>query len=310
MIEYNATAQYNKNDIFLSYIDYSVASSFQRKRFYSFDADIQRLNNTFSKQLTKSMTVSIRHQYEAINQFEAVEQRDNGSFVIGAITPNIVYDLRNNRVNPTSGAFFNLSTEFANPTFLSQNEEDLKIDFYKLVSRNIFYVPLPRGVLALSIAGGIQENLATKKIKDDSGNPIEVDGKQQSEGYIPSIKVFRLTGTDIVRGFSDEEINRLVDGSDIGDKRIQTRAYMTNIKIEPRYFINDTFITGVFFDAGRVFVDDWDLGELRQSAGITFKILTPVGTLDFDYGIKLLRKRNTDGSLESPGRFHVSIGFF
>lgn len=310
LIEYNATAQYNKNDIFLSYIDYSVASSFQRKRFYSFDADIQRLNNTFSKQLTKSMTVSIRHQYEAINQFEAVEQRDNGSFVIGAITPNIVYDLRNNRVNPTSGAFFNLSTEFANPTFLSQNEEDLKIDFYKLVSRNIFYVPLPRGVLALSIAGGIQENLATKKIKDDSGNPIEVDGKQQSEGYIPSIKVFRLTGTDIVRGFSDEEINRLVDGSDIGDKRIQTRAYMTNIKIEPRYFINDTFITGVFFDAGRVFVDDWDLGELRQSAGITFKILTPVGTLDFDYGIKLLRKRNTDGSLESPGRFHVSIGFF
>ena len=40
------------------------------------------------------------------------------------------------------------------------------------------------------------------------------------------------------------------------------------------------------------------------------EILTPVGTLDFDYGFKLLRKRDANGTLEDPGRFHVSIGFF
>ncbi|WPU65549.1 BamA/TamA family outer membrane protein [Peredibacter starrii] len=132
----------------------------------------------------------------------------------------------------------------------------------------------------------------------------------QTAGYIPNIKVFRLTGMDIIRGFSDEEANRLPNGNDISEERIDNRAYLANFKFEPRYFINDALMAGVFYDAGRVFVNRVDLGDLRDSVGVTFKIITPVGTLDFDYGIKLLRERNKDGSLEDPGRFHVSIGFF
>ena len=85
---------------------------------------------------------------------------------------------------------------------------------------------------------------------------------------------------------------------------------MAVIKVEPRVFISDTSMFGVFYDAGRVFVDSFDTGELRSSMGITFKYLTPVGSLDFDYGIKLLRKTYDDGMVDSPGRLHVSIGFF
>ena len=130
--------------------------------------------------------------------------------------------------------------------------------------------------------------------------------------FIPNIKVFRLTGMDIVRGFTDEEINRVPgdEKNDISEVKIDDRAYLANFKLEPRFIINDAIMAGVFYDAGRVFVNEVDLGQLRDSVGVTFKILTPVGTLDFDYGIKLLRERNKDGSLESPGRFHVSIGFF
>jgi outer membrane protein insertion porin family len=133
---------------------------------------------------------------------------------------------------------------------------------------------------------------------------------KQTQGYIPNIKVFRLTGMDIVRGFSDEEINKLPDRRDISQTRVQNRAYLALFKLEPRFFVNDSFMVGTFLDAGRVFVDQVDMGQLRSSAGVTFKILTPVGTLDFDYGFKLLRKRNANGTLEDPGRFHVSIGFF
>jgi outer membrane protein insertion porin family len=115
---------------------------------------------------------------------------------------------------------------------------------------------------------------------------------------------------DIIRGYTDEEANKLPDNKDISEYRVDNRAYLAMLKLEPRYFINDSLIAGVFYDAGRVFVNNVALGELRDSVGVTFKILTPVGTLDFDYGIKLLRKKNQDGSLEDPGRFHVSIGFF
>jgi outer membrane protein insertion porin family len=108
------------------------------------------------------------------------------------------------------------------------------------------------------------------------------------------------------------DLNRVPGNSrdDISEVKVDQRAYLANFKIEPRYFINDSLMAGVFYDAGRVFVNQVDMGQLRDSVGLTFKVLTPVGSLDFDYGIKLLRERNKNGTLEDPGRFHVSIGFF
>lgn len=302
IIEHNTSITYTQGDIFNTEIDSALSAAYQTRRFYSFDADIFRTNVTLTRDITKRLSSSVRYQYEDITQYDATEEINNGSFKIGAITPSLTFDLRNSQVNPTKGAFFNLSTEFANPFFLSQKEPDLTINYYKLISRNRFYVPFKNGTVAISMVGGIQENFAKDK--------TIVDGTEQSEGYIPTIKVFRLTGMDIIRGFTDEEMNRLPTGEDISEVRVDEKAYMANLKLEPRYFINDSLMAGVFYDAGRVFVQRMDLGELRDSVGITFKIITPVGTLDFDYGIKLLRKKNPDGSLEDPGRFHVSIGFF
>jgi outer membrane protein insertion porin family len=319
-IEFNNSLIYNQGDILDTMIDSSSSVSWQRRRFYAFDADIIRGNTTFTRDLSKQLSSSLRYQIERITQSDATELRDNGSFTIGAITPSLTYDLRNSQTLPVKGAFFNISTEFANPYFLSQNTKDLEVNFYKLVSRNRFYIPFKNGTVAISLVAGVQQNLATKLVKNPDGTPVTVqetnsngqvvDTIKRTKGYIPNIKVFRLTGMDIVRGFNDEEINRLPDGRDITQARVQDKAFLANFKLEPRYFINDSLMSGVFFDAGRVFIDQVQLNELRSSVGITFKILTPVGTLDFDYGIKLLRKRNQDGTLESPGRFHVSIGFF
>lgn len=310
LLEYNISSQLNVPDLEETSIDYGLALTFQRRRFFSFDADIRRLSNTISRDFGSRYSLSLRHQFESINQFDATEERDNGSFVIGALTPSFTADFRNTRINPTAGAWFNVSNEFANPYFLSQQNNDLTINFYKLISRNRLYIPIPRGTIAVSLVGGIQENLAKEIKRDANGQPITQDGAILTEGYIPNIKLFRLTGTDIVRGYSDEEINRLANGNDVGEDRVQNKAYMANFKLEPRYFINDGLMAGVFYDAGRIFVDTVDFGELRQSVGVTFKVVTPVGTLDFDYGIKLLRKRGPSGNLEAPGRFHVSIGFF
>lgn len=301
-IEHNTTLAFSQSDIFDSLIDSDASMAYQTRRFWAFDANIYRINGTLSREITKRFITSIRYQYEDITQYNASESINEGSFQIGAITPSLTYDLRNRQVNPTAGAFFNLTTEFANPFFFSQKEQDLTINYYKLVSRNRFYIPYPRGTFAISLVGGVQENLAR--------DSVIVAGNEQTQGYIPPIKVFRLTGVDIVRGFTDEEMNRLPTGRDISEVRISDRAYLFNFKLEPRYFINDSLMAGVFYDAGRVFVNQVNFGELRDSVGLSFKVITPVGTLDFDYGIKLLRKKDPNGRLEDPGRFHVSIGFF
>jgi outer membrane protein insertion porin family len=309
ILEHNTSLTYNQGDIFDTLIDGAASIAYQTRRFYHFDADIFRINGTLTRALTKKLSTSLTYQYEDIYQYNGATTDStgeptqyNGQFKIGAITPSFTYDLRNSQINPLKGAYFNISTEFANPYFLSQHETNQTVNYYKLLSRNRFYIPFKNGTLAISMVGGIQENLAK--------NEVIVDGVTKTEGSIPPIKVFRLSGMDIIRGFSDEEMNALPNGQDISSVRIENKAYLANFKLEPRYFINDSFMAGVFYDAGRVFVDHFDLSDLRDSVGVTFKVVTPVGTLDFDYGIKLLRKKTANGSLETPGRFHVSIGFF
>lgn len=320
LLEYLLSASYTEGNIFNTDTAYTVGISQQRRRFYPFDADIQRISNTFSRVITKTTSASIRHQLEKINQWNAIDAEQNGDFRIGSLSPNFTWDLRNSQTLPTKGAFFNINSEFANPWLLSQNDKDLTFNYYKLVSRNRFYVPFKNGTVAISATVGMEENLEKSVVKENGvastyqpldenkqpiGGPVE-----RTKGFIPAIKAFRLSGMDLVRGYADDEINRVQDGRDISQVRIQNKAYMANFKLEPRYFINDTFMAGVFLDAGRVYVDEMDLGDLRSSMGVTFKFITPVGTLDFDYGIKTLRKRLPNGRLEDPGRFHVSIGFF
>ncbi len=302
ILEHNTTVTYTQGDIFDTLIDGAASMAYQTRRFYAFDANIFRVNGTLTRDISRRLSTSVRYQYEDITQYNATEELNDGSFQIGSITPGLTFDLRNNQVNATKGAYFNLSCEFANPYFFSQKEQDLTINYYKFISRNRFYIPFKNGTVALSLVGGVQENLATET--------ATTDGVQVFKGYIPTIKVFRLTGMDIIRGYTDEEMNRLPNGQDVSDVRVTDKAYMANFKLEPRYFINDALMAGVFYDAGRIFVDRLDLGELRDSVGVTFKVITPVGTLDFDYGIKLLRKKDPSGRLEDPGRFHVSIGFF
>lgn len=303
LIEYNLIANYSENYLFDSDVRFSTSLSRSRQRFFSFDADISRVNFTFSYAFTKWFSSSIRYQFETIEQFEATQDIDEGTFQIGSLTPSITLDFRDNRINPTKGAWFNLSYESANPNFFSQSNDELIIDYFKVVSRNRFYMPISNGVLAVSVAAGLQQNLARDKRTLENGD-IE------TEGFIPNIKVFRLNGIDIVRGYEDNEINTLTSGEDISEARVDNRAYMAVVKVEPRFFISDSSMFGVFYDAGRVFVDNYDTTDLKSSVGFTFKYLTPVGSLDFDYGIKLLRKNDDGDKFDSPGRLHVSIGFF
>lgn len=319
LIEYSVKASFVEpylfHDILKTQVEFELSSSFQRIRFTKFDADIFRLSPQFSKTFTKWLSTSVRYQFERIIQFDATELKDNDNFSIGGITPSLTFDFRDDIINPKKGAFFNLSSEWANSNFGSMKLDDLEVNFVKVISRNRFYYPIGNFVVALSIAGGYQKNFANKVLTDSSGNPVlHTDGydkgKPKTKGYIPSIKVFRLDGYDEIRGYDDGEINRLMDGTPVGEVIVQNEAYFTAIKFEPRYSLTDNLKLGVFFDAGRVFVSDFRPLKLRSSLGAGIKYVTPVGSLDFDYGVKLQRKTNAGGVRDSMGRFHLSIGFF
>lgn len=296
----------------LDFTDFRISASYQRRRFTGFDADIYRVAPTLYKKVNDYLSLNLEYQLEQIRQFNATETKDQATFRIGSITPGFSLDFRDNPAVPRSGAFFGLTWEFANPAFLSKDDEDIEINFHKLITRNRFYIPLweKKFVLATSISAGVQENFADQLVYNSDGSvATNDDGSARTRGYIPSIKVFRLDGLDIVRGFSETEINRLDSGQDISNIRVQGKAYFSNIKIEPRYYINDSMVLGLFFDAGRVYLNNFEPGDMRSAVGTTIKVLTPVGTLDFDYGVKTER-RTVNGTKESFGRFHLNIGYF
>jgi outer membrane protein insertion porin family len=316
LLEYQAKVNYVVpyiwQNVFVKPLSLDMSASVQRKRFYGFDADITRLSPTLNYSFNKIVSMGVKYQFEAISQFDASNPKDNDNFTIGAITPSITLDFRDDPINPRKGYYFGLSWEFANPYFFSANDDDLTINFSKVIQRNRLYIPMGKNwVLATSLSWGHQENYAKDYKTDANGNVIiGSDGKPVRKGYIPSIKVFRLDGIDTVRGFGDDEINRLMSGPNIGDVTISDQAFFLNFKLEPRYYLSDSMLIGFFFDAGRVYQDSFRPLSLRTSVGAGFKFLTPVGSLDFDYGVKLHRQDNIDTGRESFGRFHLSIGFF
>lgn len=315
LFEYSAKASFVEpyvfHNIIKTQLEFELSATYQRIRFYGFDADILRVSPQVSKNFSRAFSASIKYQYEDIVQFDATEVKDNDNFSIGGITPSVTWDLRDDAINPKKGAFFTLSSEWANNFFGSMKEKDLEVNFVKVISRNRFYYPVGDFVLALSIAAGYQKNFSEEILKDSGGNVVlNSNGQPKTRGYIPSIKVFRLDGYDEIRGYDEGEINRLIDGTQIGEVIVQREAYFTALKFEPRYNLTDAIKIGIFFDAGRVYVDDFQPMRLRTSVGAGLKYVTPVGSLDFDYGFKLQRKTYPDQQRDSVGRFHLSIGFF
>jgi outer membrane protein insertion porin family len=316
LLEHSTRASYIEpylfHDFLKTQVEFELSTSFQRKRLTSFDADIFKVSPQLSKSFKQYISTVVRYQFERINQFNATTAVNNDNYSIGGVTPSITVDLRDDPINPRKGMYFTLSSEWANDYFGSMKNDELEINYVKIINRNKFYLPVGDFTLAFSLAMGYQKNFADQQVIDPSTNlpKTNLNGLAKTRGYIPNIKVFRLDGYDEIRGYDEGEINRSRNGLPIDGLIVQNEAYFTAFKFEPRYNLTDAIQLGVFFDAGQVHVGSFQPFDLRTSVGAGVKFLTPVGSLDFDYGIKLQRKVYPDATRDAAGKFHLSIGFF
>ena len=163
-MEYNFTGNFIEPYFVDREIEFQLDASASRRRYYGFDADIVKGAVHFSKTFFKERLItSVKYQAETITQFDATDGKDSGVFRIGSITPSIALDFRDkkNKVAPRKGAYFGLSYELANPTLWSMSDVDFEVNYYKIVSRNKFYIPFYDWVIAISLAAGMEKNLAT-----------------------------------------------------------------------------------------------------------------------------------------------------
>lgn len=291
-VEYNLTLGYVWPWFALGQTTFRPRLSLEKTQFKNFDANTGALQVGWERALLpkQGLTGGIAYSYEIIQQYNANDLTDNRRLKIGSITPSLVLDRRNNPLAPTKGTYTTLSWELARPEFGSQNRppEDPPVAYSRLLFRNDLFLPLPKGIdLFLSFRTGLEYNLAVPP-SEDPDNP---------RYGIPLIKQFTLGGVGSLRGFDEQSI--------FVDPNIAVRGSLTYVnyraQVDLPFAGNMKF--GPFIDAANLSLDRYTLGHLRVGVGAGFHYKSPVGPVNFDFGVNPKPKPG-----EENFRIHFSIG--
>src|SRR5215510_6912807 len=198
-----------------------------------------------------------------------------GTSQTSSVTPRLVWDSRNNQVDPSQGSLQALEVTAAG---LGGSNR-----FYKVIGSSTWFFPLPA-----SLSGFVRGRFG---IGDGYG------GKN-----LPASERFFLGGATTIRGFEFRDIGPK-DGR--GNPLGGTSFLQFNLEIGRSFARVIRLVT--FLDAGNVYTpsSQFDFGDLRRSAGIGVRLITPVGPIRLDYGFKLDRRRG-----ESVGALGFLLGTF
>ena len=204
-------------------------------------------------------------------------QELQGENVKSSITPMLSYDSRNNAFVPSKGSKHSVSYEFAG---LGGD-----IGFMKYIGKTSWYLPLFwEFVLAPHAEGGYVNKTKDKKL--------------------PDYEKFYMGGIGSLRGFERDDLApQDSEGNAIGgDKYVQFNLDLTFPLLKEQGVFGN-----LFFDTGRVYGDneeiEFDPGDLRQSAGLGFAWLSPMGPLRLEYGWIL----DPEDSDHGPGSWEFSM---
>lgn len=196
---------------------------------------------------------------------------------ISAVGPTLIYDSRDNFLDPSEGVYANLTTDFAG-SWIGGDQ-----DFYTIKAEcRAFYPLTSRLVGALAIRGGY----------------IGVYGQTTT---VPIQERFFAGGGNTVRGFREDSLGPLDDetGLPLGGRVL----WVYNLEL--RYPLYRSIKGVLFFDAGNVWKtrEEFDADDTRKGAGVGLRLITPLGPVRVDYARVIDKEPDEAGS-----RFYLSIG--
>jgi outer membrane protein assembly complex protein YaeT len=225
----------------------------------------------------KALVFSWNYTRERTHTFRPPPQKlfiDDTVLNLAHVTAAFSYDRRNSLVNPTRGFFFSASFQHA-ARFLGSDA-----NFSRFFSESHWYVPLRSFLVsATSIRIGF--------------------GKGLGQENLPGERFFAGGGSTI-RGFRQSMVGPLdPEGIPLGGEALFI------FKQELRVRLHDLFSVVVFVDMGNVYntAEEFNMFNVRKSAGFGLRIHTDPLLLRFDWGFKLDRQPG-----ESPSRIFLSIG--
>jgi outer membrane protein insertion porin family len=188
------------------------------------------------------------------------------------------HDTRNRAIFPTRGVLQSLSAEVALP--------GLDLEYYKLSYQQRRYIPFSKQ-LTLLMRG---------EIAYGDGN-----GKNDS---LPFFENFYAGGVRSVRGYRDNSLGEQSSEVPVGGN-LKTIGAVELLFPPPFAADSKAVRMSAFFDAGYVFggLRNFDIKQLRGSAGLSLSWFSPVGPLIFSYATPV-----NDREKDEIQNFQFSLG--
>ncbi len=248
---------------------------------------------------------------------------DAGTTTLHALRPSATLDFRDNAAHPHRGWMVTGSAEVARSIggpggrFLFVPGSEFFTSLLKLQGAATGYLPVGGGtVLALSVRGGRIVPLSDR-----------------SRTIVP--KRFFLGGASTIRGFAEEEMIPQDQRAALGEEAQHCGSSLSGagctatgrdlaagkapisaggelfllMKGELRVALRGAVELGFFVDAGNLWLDprNYRLLDLRPSAGLGLRFVTPVGPAALDVGFNLQPDRRINERTFAP---HFTIGLF
>lgn len=204
--------------------------------------------------------------------------------ITSSISASLVYDTRDNIVNPRRGAKHSITVENAGGLLGGD------VAFTKYTTELGWYIPLFWKLVGFvhSEGGYIHKN---------------------SDGYLPDYERFYLGGINSLRGYDWRDISILETDQEgnLVDERGGDKFVQFNLELLFPLFGEDVGLVGLlFYDTGNVYDegDPIDLSGLRESVGFGIRWYSPMGPIRLERGYILDPREGED----SGGRWEFSMG--
>ena len=260
------------------------ASVFNRAEdFQTFDVNRTGASLSLGRTLGEFTRISAAYRYEVLEISELSEnasellQQSQGESTTSSVTPSVARDSRDNVFNPSEGSVNSFDIQLAG---LGGDNR-----YYRAIGVSTWYFGLPA-----EMTGFVRGRFGYGEGFDDS--------------VLPASERFFLGGVTTIRGFEFRDIGP----KDENNNPLGGTSFV-QFNLEIGRSLGGVLRVVAFFDAGNVYgppdSDDFDMGNLRRSAGLGIRIVTPIGPIRLDYGFKLDKKPG-----ESAGRLGFLLGSF
>lgn len=196
-----------------------------------------------------------------------------GTNLTSSVNASLVYDSRDRTFNTTEGSRHSIYLEYAG---LGGD-----IGFNKIIGQTMWYIPLYKGLIGFA-------NAKIGFVNSNSSNKI-----------LPDYEKFYLGGINSLRGFGYQGVAVQDEPYKIGGEK------MVQFNLELDFpLVKSAGVNGdIFYDTGNVYAGGIDLTDLRKSAGLGIRWLSPIAPIRLEYGFILDRRKD-----EPMGNWEFSLG--